>query len=448
LLPARAAAARGVKPDETLEGGSMRRVLVALMLTGLAAVPAQAQNLTSHFEQLFTFGTCGQPLCLDPTYAPFAEHGEHFVPAVAEGSHNLLTFVTGSITSSIASIPFATATGGVAFSFTGGAPQAVSISPGPIFAERAQTLGRGRFFLGGNVSGISFSKLRGIPLSNLVFTFPHQNVGDPAEGNPGFENDVIQDTTDLKVSVVATSLEAAFGVTDRIDLGVDIPIVFASLSGHGVAHIVQTSANDPHWFGTGTDTTSVAYSYTSGSASGLGDIAVRLKVDALESQGMGIGFVGEVRLPTGNQDDLLGSGATSFRLIGIASSRHGNFTPHVNAGVFITGSNTQNNELQATVGFDQLLSPKATLAVDLAGEFATGSSKLILPRTQTYTAPVVRTITLTNIPAGNDNVIDASVGGKFTLPGSVRLLANALVPLVKGGLQPAVMWTVGLERVF
>jgi len=44
----------------------------------------------------------------------------------------------------IGNVPIATTSGGVTFRFEGGIPVKSSLSLGPIFAERAQTLGRGR----------------------------------------------------------------------------------------------------------------------------------------------------------------------------------------------------------------------------------------------------------------------------------------------------------------
>ena len=77
-----------------------------------------------------------------------------------------------------------------------------SISAGPIYAERAQTLGRGRLFAGLARSGLSYKTLRGIPLDAVQFTFAHQNVDFPGcdaifgadctlYGVPTFENETI-----------------------------------------------------------------------------------------------------------------------------------------------------------------------------------------------------------------------------------------------------------------
>ena len=56
----------------------------------------------------------------------------------------------------------------------------------------------------------------------------------------------------------------------------------------------------------------------SASASGLGDVVVRAKYNVLRDGGSGLAVAGEARLPTGSEEDLLGTGRTSVtpRLIG------------------------------------------------------------------------------------------------------------------------------------
>lgn len=423
----------------------MRRIAVLVLVSGLLATPLSAQSLSTDFGDLFTFGNCGQPMCLPVNEAV---HGLHYIPSVTEGKHDMLGFLKSSITSSIASIPFAAAAGGVSFSFTGGTPVATAISPGPIFGERAQTLGKGRLFVGATLNGITYSKLRGVPLNALDFKFPHQNVGNAALGDPIWENDYIEVTTHLNLSLLVTSFVASYGLTDRLDVGLALPVVHASLSGSSHAVIVQAESNSPHFFGTDANPSTTADTSASGSIFGLGDLAARVKFRAYDRGSETVALVGELRLPTGNKADFLGAGATSFRALAIVSMRHGNFTPHLNAGVFLTGAADLNNRLLGTLGFDQLLSPKLTLAADLVTSFEMGTPKLTVPPPVVYTAPTVHTLIPTNIPDMKDNVIDASLGGKLTLPHDYHLVANVLVPLAKGGMEPTVMWTLGIERAF
>ena len=84
----------------------------------------------------------------------------------------------------------------------GGVPVSTSTSAGPIFAERAQTLGRGRVLGGISRTSFGFATLRGVDMNNIQLTFTHENVdfagcdavfaGDCAQyGVPAFENEVM-----------------------------------------------------------------------------------------------------------------------------------------------------------------------------------------------------------------------------------------------------------------
>jgi len=98
------------------------------------------------------------------------------VPAAVAENASLIGFIGGAISTSIGNLPIATTSGGVTFRFEGGIPIRTSLSPGPIFAERAQTLGRGRTSVGVGHSAFHFTSLRGVPMDNISLIFTHENV--------------------------------------------------------------------------------------------------------------------------------------------------------------------------------------------------------------------------------------------------------------------------------
>ena len=257
--------------------------------------------------------------------------------------------------------------------------------------------------------------------------------------------------TSLDVNVLATVAFATYAVTDRFDFSVAVPFVSTSIDGTSVGQIVPFGPNPAHYFGgTAANPILSAIAGVSGSASGIGDVAVRAKVNLSPGTSSRTGFalLGDVRLPTGKEDDFLGSGSTSTRVLGIVSSRFGDFAPHANAGVAIRGGNDQQNALLATAGFDQLLAPRATFALDFISEWQMGTSKLKLPQPVTIEFPFRRTIYPSNIPDRRDDQLNASIGGKFATQKGATLLLNALVPLNRGGLRASTLWTAGLEYGF
>jgi hypothetical protein len=428
-----------------------RRAALAVAAACLLPAPLPAQNLSDQIVKLFTFGTCGEPLCLDGSQ--LVGHGDHFIPAQAAGTGSVISFIENAIGQAVANIPISAASSGVTYRFEGGVPVKTSTSAGPIFAERAQTLGRGRFFIGVNVTGQHFERIRGVSLENLSFNFGHQDV-TPVDslGDPGFENDLIQVQVAMNVDLLVTTAFASWGIVDGVDIGVAVPFVHTSLNGSSVAEVlpIGSGAATPHYFGTDPQGNPIlnAVSSASGSATGIGDVAGRLKINVAQSQKVGVAVLGEARFPTGKREDLLGAGAFAARGLGIVSMRFGDFSPHANVGYVFRDDTLSNNGVLGTLGFDHLLGSWATLAVDWISEWQVGDSKVAIPAPLVYDSPYRREVAVTTIPDQKDNYMSLSVGFKFTTGRGMTFVANGLFPLSDGGVQPSAVWTGGLEYNF
>ncbi|MEP6573021.1 MAG: hypothetical protein ABJD11_10005 [Gemmatimonadota bacterium] len=422
-------------------------VWLALLLTALSG-PIEAQTLDNKISDLFTFGNCGQPLCLDGSVNAANGHGEHFLPAVGQGNFAVISFLSDAIAVNASNFPVSATSSGATFKFVGGLPVKTSESSGPIFGERAQTMGRGRFLMGANLSGIRFKTIRGVPLDNLLFNFTHQDVGNPGLGDPVFENDFIQVRMSLFVDVTVSSFFVTYGLGDKIDLGFAVPLVHTSLQGRSTAQIFPFGTPALHFFG-GTSANPIlrASTATFGSSTGLGDVATRLKVNLTEHDHFSAAILADVRLPTGDEKQLLGAGKVSARGLAIFSSRFGDFSPHLNLGYLYRASDRSNDAVVANVGFDALIAPWATFAGEVLSEWEVGTSKLVLPGPVVYQFPFTRTVDPTIIPNQRDNRANASVGFKFKA-GAPTIVTNALIPLLRGGLQPNVVWTTGVEFNF
>lgn len=421
----------------------MRRIFVmGLALFGMLLPQRADAQLTGVINRLFDYGDCGVALCLSTDASP--GHGNHFIPALQANASNVFDFIGGSIASSVASFPIASATSGVTFEFdAAGLPVERRVSAGPVFAERAQTLGRGRLHVGANVSGLSFRSVRGVDLSDLEFTFTHTPGGDEVVGDIEFENDLIVVQANLELDLYAANFFASYGVTDNIDVSVSVPFLRASLWGETFAQVqvFGNPAHPAHNFGT-TDPRLDATSEASGSASGIGDVAARVKMNVFRDPLRGAAVLAEVRLPTGSEEDFLGAGEAQIRLMGIASARYGNFTPHLNAGFWMWPGSEQGNSVLATVGFDQLVTPSVTFSGDIISRIQVGDGLSVPAPVEVVGRGFVNP---TNIPATKDHQVDAAVGLKFAPLPFLNLAANVLVPLNQGGMRPSAAWTLGLE---
>lgn len=443
----------------------MRRSGVILVLLALLAPPALAQGLRDQIGQLFIFGSGEDPLFLAGTADPdnpanVQVHGSHFIPSAVESNATVISFLTDAISTNIANIPISATSSGQTFSFEGGIPVATSTSPGPIFAERAQTLGRGRVLVGATINVFNFTSVRGVDLDNVKLNFTHANGDFPGcdalvggdctlYGIPDVENDFIALDLDLDIDVVARLFVLTFGLHDRVDIGVAVPVVTTSFKGTSAAQVVPFGPPANHFFGgTLSDPDLFASRVVEGSATGLGDIAARLKVAVSESQHSRFAILADARLATGNEADLLGAGDPAIRGLGILSAQFGNFSPHANVGYMYRAGDLQTDAFLSTVGFDHVLAPWATLAVDLVSELQVGDNKLTLPEPVELEAPFRRMIDPTSIPDERDDIVNGSLGFKFVTPSGVTLIANSIWALNQGGMRSAVVWTAGLEYNF
>jgi len=425
----------------------VRRCLLAALLI-LAARPLAAQSLRDQIRtDLFTFGNCGQPLCLA---GALTGHGSHFIPATQSAAGDILDLLGNSLAASVSNTPVGSTSSGVTYQFVGGLPVKTATSGGPIFGERAQTLGKGRFFVGASVSAMHFERLRGVRMDDVEFNFTHEDT-PPLDtlGSPFFENDVIGVRVAMNINLIVTTFVASYGVVDGVDLSIAVPLVHTSVQGTSVATIRPAGYPSPHRFA-GTDSAPVmtAVADMDGSATGVGDVAARLKVNVAQSNAFGAAILLDGRFPTGDEQNLLGSGKFSGRGLGIVSAKFGTLAPHLNIGYVFRDTKQSNNSVVATAGFDNAVASWATMAFDLIAEWQLGDSKLKIPGPVQYQLPFPHTVSPTNIPGQRDDFLSASVGFKFQTPRGILITTNALFPLRNSGMQPIAVWTGGLEYNF
>jgi hypothetical protein len=114
----------------------------------------------------------------------------------------------------------------------------------------------------------------------------------------------------------------------------------------------------------------------SGSATGIGDIVLRAKGTLVREGQRAFAIGGEVRLPSGDEDDLLGSGAWGVKSFAVMSFSYKRLSPHVNLGYqwngesYLAGNVTQRikgtlpDRLALAAGVDVGLNERLTVAVD------------------------------------------------------------------------------------
>jgi hypothetical protein len=436
------------------------------MILAVLVPSANAQGLRGKIDQLFIFGSGDDPLFLagsaDPNNpASIRAHGTHFVPSAVSQNGTVISFLTTAIAGNVSNAPIGSTSGGASFRFEAGVPVRTSTSAGPIFAERAQTLGRGRTVVGVGHSTSHFSSLRGVDLHSIDLYFTHENVDfagcDSTQGGdcklmgiPLLENDIMQFKLNMDINVAVTSFYATYGLFENMDVGIVLPLASTALHGRSDAQIIPFGGpTAAHFFaGTPSDPVLSASRDVDGSAFGLGDVAVRTKLGVRQSERGSLALMADARFATGDADELLGSGRFSARGLAILTGRFGTFSPHANAGYIYRAGGVQNDAVLATAGFDDLIADRVTLAVDLVSELQVGRSKLVLPAAVHYDTPFKRTIVPTSIPDIADDIVNGAFGFKYSAGSGFTLLVNALVPLNRGGLRANITYLSGLEFAF
>ena len=396
------------------------------------------------------------------------QHGTHFLEADAEANQLLTPALNSLIASNISSFPLSSTIPAITFDFSSGIPVPVTGSLGPVFSETGETIGKGRIGIGFNYSYLNLSRFRGLPTEDMRFTFTHQDVNRDTVigGNNPAENDLIDLTMGMNVNTSIFAVYATVGVTSDLDVGIAIPVINVSLNGTATAVINSYTyarlGEALHFFGGDSVNpvleTKVPYD---ASASGLGDIALRFKYAFLHQNGFDGAALADIRLPTGNADNFLGTGKTNVRLIGILSRKFQDFTAHLNLGYEKRSADFQSDRIDFTLGFDNKVMSSLTFALDILGTVDINADKAIklFPGTRTIVDQVVqggtvigqnlRQVPLSNIPdRNNDDTYSLSTGFKYAPSDHSIILANILVPLSDGGLRASVIPTVGFSLDF
>jgi Putative MetA-pathway of phenol degradation len=365
---------------------------IGLFLPRLAIAQVEAPlPLSQILPNLF-----GNTIVLAPRSTPeVPSHSAHFKPS-PEQLQTPEQF-NQQVVTLLSTFPFGSSSGGFTYTYDPslGTFSRSSESFGPLFAERALTIGRERGSLGVAYQRSTYDTFEGKNLRQPEINFYIQHTDccgrvqngvqspDGTHLNPAFEGDLIQAALSLRLATDTVVFSATYGLTDRLDLGMAVPFVAVDIDASIQATIerVATAANpDLHVFeGDNPDEHTFALA---GHAAGLGDIMVRAKYNFLTGRGGGLAAAIDVRTPTGDETNLLGTGALQAKVYGIASIAFGKLAPHLNAGyTHSTGGAlpdvSLNNEWNFTGGFDLAVSPRLTLIADVIGRSIRDQGRLI-----------------------------------------------------------------------
>ena len=399
---------------------------------------------------------------------------------------------------------------------------------GPILTERANTTGRHKIRLGFIYQRFNFGTLDGSSLHSLPASFLHIDDKGSASGTPdstngiqlpagtnctispdptkpgdsnsglcGFVRDRIDTVNDISLRLNQYTVTATFGLTNRIDVSLVIPIINVGMSTQSTATIVNNGNDNDHQFNpknpfvtscVGTPCRQATFT-NSNSATGVGDIVLRAKGVVWSGERAAVAVAADLRLPTGDEQNFLGSGTIGFTPFVVASYA-ARVSPHVNVAYEVNGS---------SVLAGSIVAPTATTASSLTKGhlpnqflYAGGADVVILPKRLAGTFDLIgqrvisaqrATVTTQSFlgacgPAGlapldqansngyctspaanvsqpalsetrsSFNILNASLGAKLRISDKFIVFGNALIKLDNGGLRAKVVPLVGASLSF
>lgn len=213
----------------------------------------------------------------------------------------------------LATLPLATSPGAFTYRFNPalGTLERRAHSFGPFFVDRAVTAGRRQVSVGFAYRYARFTELDGRPLRDgTLVTTANRFVDEPEPFD-------VESLT-LNAASSTVTVFTNIGVTDWLDVGAAVPFVRFDMSGERVNTYRGSTVVQARAVGTST---------------GLADMALRAKARLAGEGVSGLAASFELRLPTGDPDNLSGAGSAGFKAGLLGSVGRGPFDIHVNGSL-------------------------------------------------------------------------------------------------------------------
>ena len=334
--------------------------------------------------------------------------------------------ITRALLLNLTSVPIATSSSGFLYRLNPqlGTVERATDSFGGYFVERALTAGHGRASFGISGTTASFDRLDDEDLRSGTLLTVAAKLRDEAVP---FDSE----TLTLKVRSSTMTAYASVGITDRFEIGGAVPFVRLTIEGQRVSV-----------------TRGETFLEASGSAtaSGIADVAVRAKYTLVAGRNGGAAIAAEWRLPTGNEDNLLGAGATAFRVIGIAALERGPLMLSGNAGI-VRGGTGVSDEFVAGGAAAVAVHPRLSLTGEVMARDV-ADLRPIAYSTQPH--PTIAGADTIRLVAGDPgrSIAGAITGFKWNPSGTLVIGANVRWNFTTAGLTAPLTPSVALEYSF
>ncbi len=286
---------------------------------------------------------------------------------------------------------------------------------GPILTERAETIGKHRAYLAGSYQYFSFTTLDGEELKDLPVVFRHEQATGAA-----YEKDYVQTNNSINLKINQFTISGTVGLTDRIDVSVAIPIVNVHMGVTSDSRIVRIAPPDPvfgqaHFFNPTDPQNSTRQIFADGgNASGIGDVTFRFKGTVWQGESAALAFATDVRTPTGDAWNFLGTGSWGIKPFFAASYRKNRIAPHANIGYEYNGNSVLAGDITTgrkshmpgifvyAAGVDVGVARRVTVAFDVLGQRVFNTQRVVR---STYTDALGQSIPDIRVEKDSLNIV-------------------------------------------
>jgi hypothetical protein len=408
MLPRRPALVRSL--DRRVRLARAARVASALTWLALVPMPATAQQ---SLGDTLSFLLTNRSISTDE----FVQDEQ-----VAAATRDT---ISESLLNGLSTLPIGSSTSGFTYRVEpglGGIVQRSSSSFGSFFTERSLTVGRQRGSFGFAYQHASFNMLDGQSLTDGTLVATASTLIGETE-----PFDV--ETLTLRMRMDSVTVTGTYGVSDRLDIGAALPLVSLRIDGERVdiyrnRRLLQASAT--------------------ATASGIGDLALRVKYNLIRAPGGGLAIGAEARLPTGDEENLLGSGETSLEPRIIWSVERGRLAIDTDFGYSFGGLSGQ---LGYGAAFTYIGLPRLMLVGELSGAWIDSVGHLTQTTSLHPRLVGVRTIRLSAADGSSGRLL--AVAGVKWNPTATWLVSGSLLRrLTTDGLTASWVPTLALEYAF
>jgi hypothetical protein len=308
--------------------------------------------------------------------------------------------------------------------------------PGPLFSERAPTLGRGRFNLSVGYSYIGFDDFDGTSLNNirspgliaagvLAEAIPFTGPGGiPLQYAP-LTAARVRTQINLNAHVIVPTLR--YGLTDYWDISLSIPIIDTFLRvKNSLVYDADADFNEagllftnptrsaPELIGAGVydrngnplDLTRIPFVKSrrpatplvraAGSSTGVGDITLRNKYQVWDTNGGGATLGLNLQFPSGDADNFHGTGDTHVSpFIYFSQVIADRVEPRINMGVDLDADDVDRSSYLYAVGATLLVVKGLGVSIDFLGRYQFSSPSIDIPPDNFYNGRVLNRPTKT-----------------------------------------------------